>query len=352
MSRQSELAALGRVADTSALSNRNLIINGAMQVHQRGGSVTGASGFNVDRWKQERGTLEGAMSQGTVASGTEPYVKGFRKTLKVTTSNTSTAGTHYYQAVHYFEGQNLNRSGWDYSGSGSLILSFWVKASVAGTYGFFLEDDGTPERIAGSYTLTANTWKYVTKVIPASSSLTIPDDNTRGMRIVFGISYGSDYVSASGAEEDVWADYDNTAYFNQDHSLSSTSGSTWEITGVQLEVGDTATEFEHRSYGDELARCQRYYQLNTAMSGQTYSSTALSVHTSMVTEMRAIPSIAVFDGTNAAVDVGSAIRNMTGTGGIDVSSRLGICMNLTIASTATNKYHTIRGGVISMDAEL
>ena len=97
MTKARQLADLGNAYDDGAITGSNMIINGAMQVHQRGGSVTG-SGFNVDRWKQERSTLEGAMSQGTVASSTEPYVKGFRKTLKVTTSNTSTAGTHYYQA--------------------------------------------------------------------------------------------------------------------------------------------------------------------------------------------------------------------------------------------------------------
>ena len=121
---------------------------------------------------------------------------------------------------------------------------------------------------------------------------------------------------------------------------------------IQLEVGDTATPFEHRSYGDELQRCQRYFQLNTAMSGSTYNSTTLSVHTSMTTEMRAAPSVALFDGTNAAVDVGAAIRNITGVLGTDMSNKLGNCLNLNIPSTNSNKYHTVRGGVISMDAEL
>ena len=138
--------------------------------------------------------------------------------------------------------------------------------------------------------------------------LTIPDDNTRGMRIVFGISYGSSYVSASGAEEDAWDDFDNTAYFNQDHSLSSTLGSTWQITGVQLEVGDTATPFEHKNVGQEILACKRYFQriaggesgiTNSAiMTGIMHNSTFLEGIYKMEVEMRTEPTLEAVTGTD------------------------------------------------------
>ena len=347
MSKARGLADLGNAYSDGALSNRNVIINGAMQVAQRGTSATAGGYVSLDRY-QSLSTGGGAY---TFSQETDtPSGQGFKNSAKVTvdTADSSIAAGDYYHLQQNIEGQNIAHF---MQGTGDAInvtLSFWVKSSLTGDFGgAFRNDDGSRTRPFQYNISSADTWQKVTKTIQLDTSGTWLTTDGTGLRVGFDLGSGATYQGAS----DAWA---SANYLTQSGSvqLIGTSSATWQITGVQLEVGDQATPFEHRSYGDELARCQRYYQLNTAMSGLTYSSTVLSVHTAMVTEMRAIPSIALFDGTNAAVDVGAALRNKTRTGGIDLSSRLGLCMNLTIASTSTNKYHTVRGGVISMDSEL
>jgi hypothetical protein len=294
---------------------RNLIINGGMQIDQRNTTASGASGFSIDRFKHERGQLNSGLARATISSGTEPYKLGFRYSARVTTTNTSTATNLYDQIVYYPEGQDIAQSGWDYNGGGTLILSFWVKSSAAGTYGFFLEDmSATAQRIAGSYTVAANTWTRVEKIVPPSASLTIPNDNTRGLRILFIPAYGSEYISDSAIEHK-WANADNTAYIRQSNGFALTSGSTFEITGVQLELGKVATPFEHRSYGEELALCQRYFERQT-YTGGSYITIGLATNGSSAqsvlnyVEKRAAPSITLPSASST-----NGIAFLTSTGG-------------------------------------
>ena len=247
--------------------NKNLIINGAMNVAQRGTSST-ATGLNtIDRWNaQFAGTDEAiTQAQADVTADSDPWNKGFRKCLKLTNGNqTSGAGATDYSRIFYvIEAQDLACSGWDYTSSSSYItLSFWIKSSIAQNfYGYFLTDDGTSQRYAfETGSLTADTWTKVTKKIPGNSSITVNNDNGVGMYVFLWPFIGTDY-SAPGTALNTWAAYAaGTRTPDATSTWWTTNDATLELTGVQVEVGDTATEFEHRSYGDELSRCQRYYQ--------------------------------------------------------------------------------------------
>ena len=251
---------------TNNLSNRNLIINGAMQVAQRGTSSTSSGYGSVDRFRVlYQGTDEApTQSQVDVASGTTPYTLGFRKALRVTNGNqTSGAGaSDNIKINNVIEGQDINGSGWNYLSSSSFItLSFWVKSSVAQNfYGFIRNTDGTMYQYpfeTGS--LTENTWTKVTKTIPGNSNLQFDNDNGGAWELYIEQFAGTG-ETASGVTLNAWATYSGTAKMPDFTSTwYTTNDATFEITGVQLEVGSVATDFEHRTFAQELALCQRYF---------------------------------------------------------------------------------------------
>tara|TARA_R100000742_G_C4275606_1_gene96184 strand:+ start:666 stop:2117 length:1452 start_codon:yes stop_codon:yes gene_type:complete len=255
------------VSATDTLSFRNLIINGAFNVAQRGTSSTSALYQTVDRFKYGfTGTDEApTQAQHALTSGdTGPWAKGFRYSYHLTNGNqTSGAGAaDIIYLYHFIEAQDIASSGWDYTNASSKItLSFWIKSSVAQNfYGFVKTMDGTAQLLTFQTTaLSANTWEKVTVVIPGHANLQFDNNNDSGLQIAWMPFFGTDYTT-SGKTLNAWA-----AYSGSDRSPDNTStwyttnDSTFEITGVQLEVGEAATEFEHRSYGEELARCQRYY---------------------------------------------------------------------------------------------
>ena len=251
---------------TNNLSNRRLTINGAMTIAQRGTSSTSSGFYTVDRFKiTNTGTDESpTQAQVDVASGTTPYTSGFRKALKVTNGNqTGGAGAaDFIWIQHIIEAQNIATSGWNYTSSSSNItLSFWIKSSVAQDFkGYLRSRDGTNyEYPFATGSLSADTWTKVTKTIPGKSNITINNDNEAGLEINLFPFLGTDRTD-SGVTENAWATY-NSAGRTKDNTSTwyTTNDATLEITGVQLEVGSVATDFEHRSFGQELALCQRYF---------------------------------------------------------------------------------------------
>jgi hypothetical protein len=245
---------------------KNLIINGAMNVAQRGTSSTSGGITTVDRFSVADDGLDAnaTMAQVDVASGTTPYSLGFRKAFKITNGNqTSGAGAGDFLFIHYqIEGQDVAGSGWNYTSASSFItLSFWVKSSVAQNfYGYVRIKDGTEQRYpyeTGS--LSADTWTKITKTIPGNSNIQIDNDTGAGMGIYLSQFIGTDRTD-SGVTLNQWGAYVNgTRTPDQTSTWYTTNNATFEITGVQLEVGSTATDFEHRTFGEELALCQRYF---------------------------------------------------------------------------------------------
>tara|TARA_Y100000114_G_scaffold42155_1_gene37523 strand:- start:202 stop:1371 length:1170 start_codon:yes stop_codon:yes gene_type:complete len=306
------------------LSNRNLIINGDMKVAQRGTSSTTVGYQTVDRFTTSMAGTDEAVTfaQVDVASGTTPYTQGFRKAFKLTNGNqTSGAGAADDVSVsQYIESQYIAQSGWDYTSSSSFItLSFWVRSSVAQTFFCGMRLYGSDQReFCFSYTLSANTWTKVTKSIPGAAGLTILNDNTLGAFIQWPQFWGTNYTS-SGRVVDTWQVKNNASnYPDYTSTWYTTNDATWELTGVQLEVGSVATDFEHRSITDEIIRCERYYRRDDAdgqvyyrfAQGQCTSSTGSQYVVKFPVRMRAAPTLAT-SGTITAYTVNS--QKTTGT---------------------------------------
>ena len=247
------------------LSHRNLVINGAMTIAQRGTSSTYAGYQTVDRWTSSMANVDEActFAQADVAADTDPWNAGFRKSFKVTNGNqTSGAGAADDVSMSQnIEAQDLAKSGWDYTSSSSYItLSFWAKSSVAQTFYTGFRIYGSDQReYCFSYTLAANTWKKVTHAIPGADGLTILNTNALGAFIQWPQWWGTNYTS-SGRAVNTWQVKNNASNYPDNTSTwYTTNDATFELTGVQLEVGSAATPFEHRTHVDELRRCQRYY---------------------------------------------------------------------------------------------
>ena len=247
--------------------NRNLIINGAMQVAQRGTSDSSTNGNGtVDRFQLIRSGVDEnpTQAQVDVASGTTPYTLGFRKAFKVTNGNqTGGAGVGDYITMRYkIEAQDIANSGWNYTSSSSLVtLSFWCKSSVAQNfYGYLKTVDGTAQLYSfETGSLSADTWTKVELNIAGDSNLQFDNDNDIGFEIYISQFWGTDRTASKSLNS--WAAYNGGARTPDFTSTwYTTNDATWELTGVQLEVGSVATDFEHRSFSQELALCQRYFQ--------------------------------------------------------------------------------------------
>ena len=287
------------------LGNRNLIINGAMQVAARATSGSTADGYpSLDRFYTFSSGLDEnpTMSQGSLTSSDTPFSSGFRKYLRFQNGNqTSGAGasdqTQFKQAI---EAQNVAQSGWNYTSSSSFItLSFWMRASVAQTYyGVLKASDGGNYIYPFSMALSANTWTKVTKTIPGNSNLQIDNDTGNGLEFVIYPYLGTSFTDNS-VSLNAWAAYSSGTTRTPDHTTTwyTTNDSTIDITGVQLEVGSVATDFEHSSIGQELALCQRYYQIlaNTDEdiigTGYGKSNGHIFVGRPLLVEMRAVPTL-------------------------------------------------------------
>ena len=253
-------------ANLTNRTNKNLVINGAMLVNQRNPSSTGSGYFTLDRFSVEHNGLDEAptQAQADVASGTTPYTLGFRKALKITNGNqTGGAGaSDYIQIMHRVEAQNMATSGWNFTSSSSFItLSFYVKSSVAQVFsGSLRSHDGTSYSYKfDTPSISADTWTKVTKIIPGNSNLTFDNDNGAGLSIYLYPYIGTTYTTAN-SDTETWVTGTSGNYANNMTSTwYTTNDATFEVTGLQLEVGSVPTDFEHLSYADELRRCQRYF---------------------------------------------------------------------------------------------
>ena len=265
-------------------TNKNLIINGAMEVAQRGTSSTSAGYQTVDRVQFAKGGTDETPTQAQVdvSSGTTPYTSGFRKAYKITNGNqTGGAGTsdNIIAFRYHIEAQDIANSGWNYTSTSSYItLSFWIKSSVAQSFqGVLTSEDGTRQIYPfATGSLSADTWTKITKTIPGNSNITFDNDNGKGLTLeIIGFS-GSDFATDS-ATINAWQARTSGNQFGRASTSTwyTTNNATLEMTGFQLEVGSVATDFEHRSFAEELALCQRYFYM--AASGADSSSATVSL---------------------------------------------------------------------------
>ena len=282
--------------DTDTLSFRNLIINGAMKVAQRGTSSTTNGYGSVDRWKVNSGGTDEAVTHAQHAltsSDTGPWAKGFRYSLHLTNGNqTSGAGAaDFIEVDQEIEAQDIVQSGWDYTDSNSKItLSFWIKSSVAQNfYGYLRVNDNTKQLYCiETGSLSADTWTKVTKTIPGAAANNIDNDAGAGILLRLLPFYGTNMTGTRPLN--AWAAYDSAARTpDSTTTWYTTNDATFEITGVQLEVGDTATDFEHRSYGEELVRCLRYYQTEEFTANYQFIMMTIANTTSTMQGFNTIP---------------------------------------------------------------
>ena len=320
MSKARGLADLGNVYDDGALSNRNLIINGAMQVAQRGASFTGltngSTGYTLDRWRWSEG---GSPSFVTDVTQDTSAPDGFASSYKiaVTTAAPSLGANHSLRLMTRLEGQDLQQTAFGTSNAKNLTLSFWVKSNKTGTYIAWVYNGDAVRHISKAYTVdAADTWEYKTLTIDGDTISGFTNDNGTSIQLEFVLAAGSDYTSGTLAT--TWqADNLANRHVGNVNLVDSTSN-YWQITGVQLEVGDTATPFEHRSYSDELARCMRYYYKIGGVSGKkpvicnamAYSTNEIYGVFHLPVPMRTIPS-GSYDGLPRGYKPGTAQRLTT-----------------------------------------
>jgi len=275
---------------------RNRIINGSMVLDQRnaGASVTlpdgaGSYAFVTDRFGCSR--ADGATATG-IQSSTAPA--GFTNSLLITNGTGITvAASGQGYITHYIEGYNIADLGFGTANAKTVTLSFWIQSSITGTHSGALNNGAFNRSYPFTYTISAsNTWEYKTVTIAGDTTGTWGTTNGRGIVVTFNNGSGSTYLGTAGA----WAGsqlYGATGSV----ALNSVTGSTWFITGVQLEVGTQATSFEYRQFGAELSLCQRYCYVQRANNGDrlgfgwTGTSTVASAVINVPVTMRSAPTL-------------------------------------------------------------
>ena len=310
---------------------RNLIINGAMQVAQRGTSAITASGttqFPVDRFGIQQVDVGGSFT--AQQSSTAP--EGHSKSVVITVTGTGTpSGGDRAILSQHVEGLNSAHLNWGTANAKTVTLSFWVRSSLTGTFGGALSNSSVNRAYPFTYSISsADTWEQKTVTISGDTSGTWLTTNGVGVRVYFGLSVGPDKSGTAGT----WASADYRSATGATNLLG-TNGATFYITGVQLEVGSVATPFEHRSYGEELAACQRYYQ-------KLFSSTNYGYPTSSI--VMAYVSTTAFGSVSFAQPMRAA-PTLTTTGNLRLSDQ-----SVSIPATAVT-FSSGRTGIYTTEIE-
>jgi len=282
----------------SYYSFKNRIINGAMVIDQRNaGAAVTSSTYCPDRWRVEQ-TTDGAFSAQQVSDAPTGFVNSLKWT--VTTADASLAATQYATVRQGIEGFNTADLMWGTANAAIVTLSFWVKSSLTGTFGGVFGNAAFNRSYPFTYTISAaNTWEQKTVTITGDTTGTWEKTNSAGIQLYFGLGAGSTYSGTAGA----WTGsglISATSAVN----VMGTLNATWQVTGVQLEKGSTATSFDYRPYGTELALCQRYYwklfpnDANRLFgAGQCFSTTAAGVQIPFEVQMRTRPTALEQSGT-------------------------------------------------------
>jgi hypothetical protein len=299
----SALSAIG------GLGFRNRVINGDMRIDQRneGAAVTTVASYPVDRF------IVNIASSGAFSfqRSTAVVPSGFTHSLgcTVTTADASVAASDVLNVATFIEGNNVVDLAFGTASAKTVTVSFWVRGSVTGTYcvviGNSSSGTGAPNRsYVSEYTISvANTWEYKTITVAGDTSGTWQTNNTRGIILRFGLSAGTDFQQAAGS----WGTGNASGSSNQTQ-LMTTLNATWYVTGVQLEVGNAATEFERRPFGQELALCQRYFAKSYSFGVAPGTSTALGA---IITYVNAVPTGYLASSTRFPVSMRAAPSSVT-----------------------------------------
>ena len=353
------------------IGTRNLIMNGEMRVAQRGTSATGIgngdNGYHVcDRWRVNEGgaiQAEVTMSQDSDV----PAGKGFSNSLKltVTTAESAVAADERFMIDTIIEGQDLTQLNYGTSDAGSLTLSFWIKSTKTGTYcvGFYNGSPSTDRIFTKTYTVSSsNTWekKTLTWVGDTDSDSAFTDSSAGALWIQWWFMAGSNFTD--GTLTSAWVDFDDGVWADaMVNAFDSTSNNVY-LTGVQLEAGSTATEYEHRTFGDELQQCQRYFcrtyaygtATGTATNNGSLASTsqAVSTYASAGTwrfpvEMRAAPTVTLYSTQNADTTGKVTSDTTDGTGQATMISATSVFINRASDSSGVGNNNYIKAHAVA-----
>jgi|GEM_PF-1471101 len=288
-----------------SLGYRNVVINGAMQIAQRGTSTAGITSdgyYTADRWQVILSSL-GTWTQ--TVENDAPTGSGFRKSLKIlcTTADASPATTDTCIIEQLVEGQNLQQFLKGTASARQLTLSFWVKSNVTGTYIARFSDLDNTRSVSSSYTISASgTWEKKTITFPADTTGAFDNDNAASLRVQWWLGAGSTFTSGTLAT--TWVSTTNANIAVGQTNLAAATNNYWQVTGVQLEAGSVATPFEFEDYGTTLAKCQRYYYLHASGTnlnvgiGAATLSTEIIVSVSFPVAMRADPTLVAASGSS------------------------------------------------------
>jgi hypothetical protein len=343
-----------------------------MQVAQRGTARTvsdgGAEGYQtLDRFSFNYGNSAGGIA--TISQDTTvPSGQGFSNSYKVdiAQADTSVGADHMIYIETKLEAQDIRNSGWDYTNSSSNItLSFWARSVKAGIYNVvFRAQDVGAKYYPVEYTLVADTWKKVTVTVPGDSSLVFNNDNGSGLQVRWNLQLGTNRDNGTANQWNA-TDASNAGTSNQVNFFDHLDNNFY-LTGIQLEVGDTATDFEHRTFADELQRCQRYFcrtyphgtSTGTATSNGAVcsSSQASTVYMSAGTfrfpvEMRSTPTCVVYSTANANTTGKVASDSTDGTGSASFISATSTFVHRNNDGTGVSA-NTFLKAHVTADAEL
>ena len=340
--------------DLVSAGRKNLIINGSALISQRGTSAAGADAYggvvSCDQWKSFVNGGSGSGAAFTLQQESSVVPNNFITSLKVNqTGATTLTGVNYNLIANYIEGYRVAHLGFGTSAAKTITLSFWIRSSITGTFGGALSNSAQDRSYPFQYTINSvNTWERKTITIPGDTTGTWIKDSGRGFELFFSLGTGPSYSGPAGA----WAGATYISATGVNNWVGQSS--TFYITGVQLEEGKNATEFEHRSYGEELALCQRYYQeigngnngANEIVEGG-YGTTAMVIYNSiqLLVEMRTVPTLSQV-GNIYTVNV-SQPGSLSGHVG-----RKSFSISNTVTSAGTWVYATNTSAYFTLSAEL
>ena len=300
---------------------RNIIINGGMDIAQRGTSVSSHSSDSyttVDRWK----TRVNGLGVWTISQSTDvPTAQGFSNSLKwdCTTADASPAATDFLIHEQKFEGQNLQYLKYGTANAQSLTASFWVKSNKTGAYTIGLYSVGNNKHINSSYTInSADTWEKKIVTIAGDTASSLANDNSEEMKLWFWLGAGSNF--SSGTHATTWSAYAQAdVLVDNQVNLADSTSNEWYITGVQLEAGTTASDFEFLPFDINMQRCSRYYTvLRIAATGNsTGSGQSASCRESFnfMSPMRSAPSFTTSSFSGSGTSSTTISNDITENGG-------------------------------------
>ena len=260
------MALIGTVSAGNDLGMKNRLINGDMRIDQRNvGAAVTTNTYSPDRWLSEQ-TTDGVRTVQQVSDGPTGFVKSLK--LTTTTADASLAATQYSIVRQGIEGFNTADLMWGTASAATITISFWVKSSLTGTFGGVVGNNAFNRSYPFTYSISsANTWEFKTVTIAGDTTGTWETTNAAGIQLYFGLGSGSTYSGTAGA----WTGsglITATGAVN----VMGTLNATWQVTGVQLEKGSTATSFDYRQYSTELQLCKRYCHVFRGATDATYSN--------------------------------------------------------------------------------